>query len=233
MAGIHRLRRSPLNLRIRGFAAVVGVVALVTAVSMVVPQVDPSSAQANLGSPSGPPVLSASNIPPSKAGARPLEPPPMLNPGDVRIIEVQNKLTHPKNKEQPKPSPSASPSSVAPPSKAPSRVQSTSPPPPPANAVARSAKCPPGVKAVTAAGCNAVAAAFPEIRTIGGLGSRPNASCHPTGYALDLMVGSNALGDRVAAWARANKARLGIALILWEVPAHFDHVHLSFAPCKN
>jgi hypothetical protein len=88
------------------------------------------------------------------------------------------------------------------------------------------------VKPNAAAACNEIAAAFPEIKVIGGIGARANASCHPTGHALDLMVSSNALGDRVAAYAKANKDRLGIALILWEVANHFDHVHLSFVPCK-
>lgn len=84
------------------------------------------------------------------------------------------------------------------------------------------------------AGCNDILRAVPGVTQTIGRAQRPNnpTSCHPKGLALDLMVyGNGALGDRLAAYARVNKTRLGITTILWRVPDHFDHVHLSFAPC--
>jgi hypothetical protein len=88
-------------------------------------------------------------------------------------------------------------------------------------------------------GCNDilgnVVGALTGVTAVGGRGSRPDnpTSCHPKGLALDLMVRSRLTGDLIAAYARLNKTRLGITTILWQVPDHYDHVHLSFAPCTH
>ncbi|MFI7445424.1 hypothetical protein [Nonomuraea indica] len=77
---------------------------------------------------------------------------------------------------------------------------------------------------------------------------------HPLGRACDFMMSSGgtmpstanqALGDRIAAWAVANKAKLGVKYVIWKqrinhgsgwspmsnrgsiTENHFDHVHIS------
>ncbi|MBB6349733.1 coiled-coil domain-containing protein [Nonomuraea muscovyensis] len=77
---------------------------------------------------------------------------------------------------------------------------------------------------------------------------------HPLGRACDFMMstggsmpsaGNQALGDRVAAWAVENKAKLGVKYVIWKqrinhgsgwspmanrgsiTENHFDHVHIS------
>lgn len=78
-----------------------------------------------------------------------------------------------------------------------------------------------------------------------GVGSRGNASDHPTGHALDLMV-RGATGDRIADCAMANAEELGVKYVIWnqrintgdgwesmedrggETANHEDHVHISF-----
>lgn len=64
---------------------------------------------------------------------------------------------------------------------------------------------------------------------VGGVASRPSnpSSDHPRGLALDFTVG-NETGDALAAYAEQNADALGINYILWQVPAHYDHVHISF-----
>jgi len=64
---------------------------------------------------------------------------------------------------------------------------------------------------------------------VGGVASRPGnpTSDHPRGLALDFMV-DNSTGDALAAYAEENTEALGIKYILWEVSAHYDHVHISF-----
>lgn len=84
--------------------------------------------------------------------------------------------------------------------------------------------------------CNLIMAAVPGVTVVGGRAARPNnpTSCHPKGLALDLMVyGNKALGDRLAAFVRANKPLLGATTVLWQVADHYDHVHVSFAPCTH
>lgn len=93
-----------------------------------------------------------------------------------------------------------------------------------------------GVAASVKVACNLIIAAVPGITVIGGRAARPNnpSSCHPRGLALDFMTyRDKALGDRIVAFVRANKTLLGVTTILWQVPAHHDHVHLSFSPCNH
>jgi hypothetical protein len=65
--------------------------------------------------------------------------------------------------------------------------------------------------------------------SVGGLASRPgnSASDHPRGYALDFMVNTST-GNALAAYADENSDALGIKYIIWQEPAHYDHVHISF-----
>ena len=66
----------------------------------------------------------------------------------------------------------------------------------------------------------AARAAFPEITTYYGVRQDPIPD-HPSGRALDLMIpnytssSGRALGTRVAEWARANHASLGIEYVIW------------------
>lgn len=64
---------------------------------------------------------------------------------------------------------------------------------------------------------------------VGGLASRPGnpTSDHPRGLALDFMV-DTATGNALADYAEENSDALGIKYIIWQEPAHYDHVHISF-----
>ncbi|MEQ3550823.1 hypothetical protein WIS52_10095 [Pseudonocardia nematodicida] len=78
-----------------------------------------------------------------------------------------------------------------------------------------------------------------------GVGERGNASDHPSGHALDLMVRGEK-GDRIAECALANADELGVKYVIWDqqmnhgsgwsdmedrggdTANHKDHVHISF-----
>jgi len=64
---------------------------------------------------------------------------------------------------------------------------------------------------------------------VGGVASRPGnpTSDHPRGLALDFMV-DTATGNALADYAEENSDALGIKYIIWQEPAHYDHVHISF-----
>ncbi|GAA1875252.1 hypothetical protein GCM10009836_65630 [Pseudonocardia ailaonensis] len=86
---------------------------------------------------------------------------------------------------------------------------------------------------------------FGQPQTLG-VGSRGNASDHPSGLAADFMV-NRSTGDALAACALRNKAALGISYVIWQqrinygsgwqmmedrggaTANHMDHVHISFA----
>ena len=69
---------------------------------------------------------------------------------------------------------------------------------------------------------------YPAVLSIGGV--RADAlPDHPSGHAIDIMVGSLGLGDAIAADVRAQSARFGVQYVLWRVPAHFNHVHVTVA----
>ena len=67
------------------------------------------------------------------------------------------------------------------------------------------------------------------VEDVGGVAKRPGnpSSDHPRGYALDFMV-DRSTGDALAAYAEENAEALGVKYILWRVPSHYDHVHISF-----
>lgn len=75
---------------------------------------------------------------------------------------------------------------------------------------------------------NYINATYP-VQSIGGVraDSLPD---HPSGHALDLMVGTNmALGDQIAADVRNQAGRFGVVYVLWRVPNHYNHVHVTVA----
>ncbi|MEJ8281886.1 hypothetical protein [Pseudonocardia spirodelae] len=78
-----------------------------------------------------------------------------------------------------------------------------------------------------------------------GVANRANASDHPTGHALDIMVRGEK-GDRIAECTVENAEELGVKYVIWEqainhgsgwssmedrggdTANHYDHVHISF-----
>lgn len=73
---------------------------------------------------------------------------------------------------------------------------------------------------------NYIANNYP-VHSIGGVraDSLPD---HPSGHALDLMVdGDTALGNAIYADLSSNPGRFGIKYMMWQVPAHYDHVHVT------
>jgi hypothetical protein len=89
---------------------------------------------------------------------------------------------------------------------------------------------------------NAMECVFPGHDVLG-VGSRGNASDHPSGYALDFMTTS---GDAIADCVIDNKGDLGVEYVIWNqrintgsgwesmedrggaTANHEDHVHISF-----
>ena len=72
-----------------------------------------------------------------------------------------------------------------------------------------------------------IMATYPGVQSIGGVraDSRPD---HPSGHALDIMIGSNVgLGDAINADLQSQAAGFGIAYTMWRVASHFDHVHVT------
>jgi hypothetical protein len=69
--------------------------------------------------------------------------------------------------------------------------------------------------------------AYPAVQSIGGV--RQDAlPDHPSGHALDIMIGANmGLGDAIAADVRKQASRFGVRYVLWRVPSHFNHVHVT------
>jgi len=94
-----------------------------------------------------------------------------------------------------------------------------------------------GLQSKPRAACNQILAAFPQIKSVLGVGARAGnpTSCHPLGLAIDFIVGTDkALGDRLYAYVIARRSALGATpVVLWQVADHYDHVHVSFDPCKG
>lgn len=68
---------------------------------------------------------------------------------------------------------------------------------------------------------------YPGVLSIGGVRS-DRLPDHPSGHALDIMIGSNmGLGDTIAADIRSQSARFGMKYLLWRVSQHYDHVHVT------
>jgi hypothetical protein len=72
-----------------------------------------------------------------------------------------------------------------------------------------------------------VLAAYPGVQSIGGVraDSLPD---HPSGHALDIMIGSNmSLGDAINSDILSQAGRFGVRYTMWRVPSHFNHVHVT------
>jgi len=68
---------------------------------------------------------------------------------------------------------------------------------------------------------------YPGVQSIGGVrpDSRPD---HPSGHAIDIMIGNNMnLGDSIAADIQNQSANFGVSYIIWRAPAHYDHIHVT------
>lgn len=119
------------------------------------------------------------------------------------------------------------------------------PPPPPRSSC--STKLDGTVRHVAQAGHH-VAGATGFSGAIGGRAGRGGRSDHPSGHALDFIVGGDrATGDRIAAYALAHREELGITYVIWyqrinhgkgwqpmddrgdATANHKDHPHLSFS----
>ncbi|MCE9516574.1 MAG: hypothetical protein NTY24_12920 [Mycobacterium sp.] len=72
-----------------------------------------------------------------------------------------------------------------------------------------------------------ITATYPGVQSIGGVrpDSRPD---HPSGRALDIMIGSDmGLGDAINADITSQAGRFGVQYTMWRVAQHFNHVHVT------
>lgn len=104
-----------------------------------------------------------------------------------------------------------------------------------------------GLTANAKKGYRAVCAAFPEVKSYGGIRNDPG-SDHHTGNAVDVMI-TGSTGDRITEYLIANRSELNIEYVIWEqkifasytgwkgrpmsdrgsaTANHYDHVHISF-----
>ncbi len=74
---------------------------------------------------------------------------------------------------------------------------------------------------------NYVQANYPAVQSIGGVRSDPLPD-HPSGMAIDIMVGGDAaLGNQIAADIRSQSGRFGVSYLLWQTAGHYDHIHVT------
>jgi hypothetical protein len=74
---------------------------------------------------------------------------------------------------------------------------------------------------------NYIQANYPGVQSIGGVraDSRPD---HPSGRAIDIMIGSNmGLGDAINADIQSKADQFGVEYTMWRVADHFNHVHVT------
>ncbi len=72
-----------------------------------------------------------------------------------------------------------------------------------------------------------ILATYPGVQSIGGVraDSLPD---HPSGHALDIMIGSDmGLGDAINADIQSQAGRFGVSYTMWRVASHFNHVHVT------
>lgn len=70
---------------------------------------------------------------------------------------------------------------------------------------------------------------YPAVTSIGGV-RQDRLPDHPSGHALDIMVGRNtALGYTINNDLLAQRERFGIKYTLFMVPQHHDHIHVTVA----
>lgn len=67
---------------------------------------------------------------------------------------------------------------------------------------------------------------YPAVQSIGGVRA-DRLPDHPSGHAIDIMVGNMGLGDSIAADVKSQTDRFGVKYVLWRVKDHFNHVHVS------
>lgn len=73
-----------------------------------------------------------------------------------------------------------------------------------------------------------IQATYPGVLSIGGVRSDPLPD-HPSGRAIDIMVGGNAgLGNQIAADIQSQSERFRISYVMWQTDAaHADHIHVT------
>ncbi len=72
-----------------------------------------------------------------------------------------------------------------------------------------------------------IANTYPGVQSIGGVRPDPLPD-HPSGRAIDVMIGNNmGLGDTIAADIRSQTGRFNVSYIMWRVPNHHNHIHIS------
>ena len=72
-----------------------------------------------------------------------------------------------------------------------------------------------------------VRSAYPGVLSIGGVRSDPLPD-HPSGHAIDIMVGGNSgLGNQIYGDIMSQQRNFGVKYSLWQVPAHYDHIHVT------
>lgn len=72
-----------------------------------------------------------------------------------------------------------------------------------------------------------IMANYPSVQSIGGVraDARPD---HPSGRALDIMIGSDmGLGDAINADIQSQAGRFGVQYTMWRVGGHYNHVHVT------
>lgn len=105
-----------------------------------------------------------------------------------------------------------------------------------------------GLQVHTVRGMRLVSAKFPEVKTIGGVRDDSLAD-HPSGRAIDAMVGDNEqgkqVGDRIAQFFIDHSEELNVDYLIWQQRIwdgdwstmtsqgdrsrdHYDHVHVTF-----
>lgn len=68
---------------------------------------------------------------------------------------------------------------------------------------------------------------YPGVQSIGGVRADPIPD-HPSGHAIDIMIGSDmALGDAINADVQNQAGRFNVRYTMWRVPSHFNHVHVT------
>ena len=72
-----------------------------------------------------------------------------------------------------------------------------------------------------------IIATYPGVQTIGGVRPDPLPD-HPSGHAIDIMIGSDmTLGDVINADVQSQAARFNVKYTMWRVANHFNHVHVT------
>lgn len=68
---------------------------------------------------------------------------------------------------------------------------------------------------------------YPGVLSIGGV-RQDRLPDHPSGRALDIMVGGNTgLGNAIHADILGQRGNFGVSYTLWQVSQHYDHIHVT------